>query len=125
MWVEGERLLGGPIYTGSLSHAPFLSECARHLADGARAGSISEARTLHQLLHELGAELPVPLFHHVPSLALALRLNKGRVPNRSQILTALTNRGFAHSHSHTSVHVAVKTSAPVSVLCEILQVPKP
>jgi tRNA G26 N,N-dimethylase Trm1 len=65
---------------------------------------LPQAAALKVLLREMEGEIPVPLFHHLPSLAQALGLR--RHPSRNAVLAALKRRGFASSHSHVAVHLA-------------------
>ena len=111
--------LGGPIYEGSLIHAPFLGACAATVEAGQLRGTLASGRQLPQLLSELARELPVALYHHLPSLAQALGVRQP--PKRSRVAAELCGRGFACSHSHVAVHFALKTEAPLSVLCDVMR----
>ena len=111
--------LGGPIYEGSLIHAPFLRACASAVEAGQRSGTLAGGRQLPQLLSELARELPVALYHHLPSLAQGLGVRQP--PKRSRVAAELCARGFACSHSHVAVHFALKTDAPLSVLCDVMR----
>jgi tRNA(guanine-26,N2-N2) methyltransferase len=119
----GDMALGGPIYGGALSDSAFLDACAQEVQAGIAAGTIEQdSLSLKTVLSELKAELPLPLYHHLPSLTDALgiapRLNR---LNRSSVLAALSRRGFRVSHSHAAVHLGLKTDAPLRVLCDIVR----
>jgi tRNA (guanine26-N2/guanine27-N2)-dimethyltransferase len=104
----------GPLWIGRLAENQFTEEVLNQVTKQ----SFGSKKRLVNLLKKLRMELDGPqTYYDLHKLSDKLNIP---VPAFSPVIKELESRGFFCSRSHFSPY-AIRTSAPVAVLCQILQ----
>ncbi len=106
--IEGDGLICGPIYLGSLYNKEYVVKLIENSSD---------LENLRKFLEKIIKEEEIPLYYDYQELCDIISLSP---PPRRRIIKALKKKGYLASETHINPY-GIKTNAPYEVLIDVIK----